>query len=160
MGYSLTIHPFRLVLRSVGLGFYTDILLVVPSPSRCLLSMNKYGRTGCSVCADMYAPGLGFSCRKCDGSAGDAAMATGGMVAIVIIGIVALILKHFARRVDDDDTDDAGEGACQTCKRGLSFVYSFVMKSFPLTAFKTVIVVWQVVTQVSSFTRCVPHATC
>lgn len=75
-------------------------------------------------------------------------MATGGVVAVVMVGIVALVLTNFAGRIADEDVGDAEEGESRTCKRGVSYVYSLAIKSFPLTAFKTVIVVWQIVTQV------------
>lgn len=71
----------------------------------------------------------------------------------MIIMITAFILVELARRIDgegidDDGIDGAQEGAPTTCKRGVDWVLSIIAKSFPLTAFKTVVVVWQIITQV------------
>lgn len=88
-------------------------------------------------------------------------MATGCIVAVAIVGIVALVLTNFAGRIEDEDiTGDAEEGGSRSCKGGLSYVYSLIMKSFPLTGFKTVIVVWQIVTQVSSSPESASDAMC
>lgn len=80
-------------------------------------------------------------------------MAIGGFVVAVVVVITAFILLDLARRIDGEGVDDEGigraeEAEARTCKRGLDWVLSIIAKSFPLTAFKTVIVVWQIVSQV------------
>ncbi|CAN0137547.1 unnamed protein product, partial [Scytosiphon promiscuus] len=101
----------------------------------------------CTVCADTYAPGLGFSCHKCEGPAGQSALAIGGIVTAVVVTVTAFLLMELTRRIDDEGTGEAQEGGPRTCKKGINWVLSIIAKSFPLTAFKTVIVVWQIVTQ-------------
>ena len=103
----------------------------------------------CAVCSDTYAPGLGFSCHKCEGPSGESAKAVGGIVFVVVVVIVALILMDFAGFIGDDGVEDADEAKPRTCKRGINWVSSVIAKSVPLTALKTVIVVWQIITQVS-----------
>lgn len=66
-------------------------------------------------------------------------MVTGGIMAVVVLGIAALVLRNFAGRIGDEDNDGDDWDESRTCTRGIHHVYSLILKSFPLTAFKTVI---------------------
>lgn len=123
-------------------------LLVLPRNIVCIVA--------CTVCADAYAPGFGYSCHKCDGPTGDSAIAIGFIIFAVVVIITALLLLELARRIDGEGMDGEGmdganggrEGEPRRFKRGVNWVLSIIAKSFPVTAFKMLIVVWQIVTQV------------
>lgn len=112
----------------------------------------------CAVCADTHAPGFGFSCHECEGAVGESAKAIAGVAIGVVAISVALILMDFTRRVGGEGGDDIEEGGPRTCKRDISAIVSRIVKSLPMTAIKTVIVVWQIITQVRRSYNRLPYA--
>lgn len=118
------------------------------------------------VRAESYAPGFGFSCHRCSGQAGKSAVGIGVAVLFVLLVAVALILKELVREVHDGTTEnitDVDDGGGRSSKSGgregrlrsttfwerwLSSCRGVLVKAFPLTSFKTVVVVWQIITQV------------
>lgn len=69
------------------------------------------------------------------------------MLAAVLLA-VALIVADLVRVVDQDD-DGGHEGvALGSWERKFQAARALLAKSVPLTSFKTVVVVWQILTQV------------
>lgn len=115
------------------------------------------------MCADTYAPGLGLSCHQCSGQAGKSAVGVGVGVLIIVLVVVTLILMELVRVVEDGRTEcttdnDGGRASSSSTQegtpkfeQGYEYMRAFVGKALPLTSFKTVVVVWQIVTQVGDW---------
>lgn len=88
----------------------------------------------CSVCSEGYTASLGFVCTKCsDNITGDIALATVGAIVFLFV-VVSFISYLLSAESEDDD-------------RG---ILARVTRFVPLSSVKIVIVVWQIITQVSS----------
>lgn len=90
--------------------------------------------TDCSVCSEGYTASLGFVCTKCsDDIAGGITIAAVGSIIFVFV-FIAFIIHMLSGMSKDAD-------------RGLvARVTSFI----PLHTVKIIVVVWQIITQVSS----------
>lgn len=95
----------------------------------------------CAVCTDGYASGSAYSCHKCSGAAGRSATWLAVLALIVAIVVVFVTVSDLVRVVGDDGSGTAWGRRRLAGRR-------FISKAFPLTAIKTVVVVWQIVTQV------------
>lgn len=97
------------------------------------------------MCAGNYAPGLSYSCRSCIGN--DRTIALGlSSVFFVLAGLVIFIaVADLLRTVDEA----AGEKETLQPFGSWSFV-SRVAGVMPWSAIKIVVVVWQIVSQVST----------
>lgn len=65
---------------------------------------------------------------------------------LVVLFVVTILVVNLVRVVDAGAENEEGEKGFW--KRKYSTCSNFLMKAFPLTAIKIVVVVWQIVTQV------------
>ena len=89
----------------------------------------------CSVCSENYAPNLSFTCRKCfDRRVG---VATAVVLAVLVLAVGLVVILYLV------SAEEGGAG------RG---IVNRVMKRIPMQSVKIIIVVWQILTQVSTDT--------
>lgn len=98
----------------------------------------------CAVCTDGYASGSSYSCHECSGAAGRSATWLAALALVVAVVVLVGLVSDLVRVVDDNATRTVWGRRRSDCRR-------FVKKAFPLTAIKTVVVVWQIVTQVRTY---------
>lgn len=69
---------------------------------------------------------------------------------LAIMLVVGVIVADLLRVVEEHEmVEDEEEGVrALSSKRGLASCHAFVMRVFPVAAFKIVVVVWQIITQV------------
>ena len=110
---------------------------VICSVPNVLDSKHYIFLTDCSVCSKNYASSFGFTCNKCpDNTAGGIALAV-ILAFVVVFGFVALVSHLVSGRMGRADKG----------------IVSRLARYVPLHSIKIVIVVWQIITQVSSSCR-------
>lgn len=89
----------------------------------------------CSVCQDGYAATLAFICARCSGS-GQAAVLSVAMVFMVIaVGVVVYIVTFLVSTRPTETSDNR--------------LHARVLRALPLASVKIIVVVWQILSQVS-----------
>ena len=90
--------------------------------------------TDCSVCQRGYSPSLSTTCTPCSPSRRQWLVA----IAVITVVIVGCAMVVFAVHLVSTSSED---------QRGCHIYYT-ILRGLPLQAFKTVVVVWQILTQV------------
>ena len=102
-------------------------------------SANSHAPTDCAVCEDDYAAALLYTCSKCSG-------ADGVVVAILALALAsvvfAAVVVHLLSAPVNPALIDARPTMIRTKLRE-------VMQAIPSQALKTIVVSWQILTQVS-----------
>lgn len=93
----------------------------------------------CAVCEDGYSAGLAHTCMRCSASKRQGIMAASVVAAFLAVCATAATFRYLLS-LEFEETN-------------LVSFHRKVHQAFPLQAFKTVIVVWQILTQVSDSTR-------
>lgn len=106
--------------------------------------MLLYVVSDCSVCQPGYAPVFGQRCRTCDGKGKQTAMAVSAIVLSALVVVVCFIVADLVQVIDPEPTPETKA----SWRRRLSAWRVRVVKKFPRTAVKIVLVVWQIITQV------------
>ncbi|CAM9198733.1 unnamed protein product [Ectocarpus sp. 8 AP-2014] len=108
----------------------------------------------CAVCATDSAAGYAYSCHNCSGDSASTALGFGVAVLVVVMLVVAVIVSDLVRVVGDEAREEDGDRRKRRCLEAV-FVscHTAIVKAFPLTAVKTVVVVWQITTQFGSIAR-------
>lgn len=99
------------------------------------------------MCLDGYAPGTSYSCTRCAGATGQSATSL-AVVILVVAVLVAVVVIADLMRVVDERSDVGEDGAQGVWEHRRSSCHRVLVRAFPITAIKTVVVVWQIVTQV------------
>lgn len=110
-------------------------------------------KTDCAVCEEGYASGVTYSCHACfDWRSLSAGIAVAGTVIILLI--VFFIVSDLMQAVGGEGADalsSGGAGRFDTPWKGVLFsCRNYIVNAVPLTAVKIVVVVWQIVTQVTN----------
>lgn len=100
--------------------------------------------TDCAVCANNYAAGFSYTCRSCRGN--NKAIAV-GTFCISLVVVMALVLVAIIDLLQD--VQEPGRVGSSRCGISRWSAIGRISESLPLTAIKIVVVVWQIVTQVS-----------
>lgn len=108
----------------------------------------------CAACAQGFAPGVAFSCRKCSGSTMQSAIGLAVVMFLVVLPMAALLfsslgslMKEGEEEEEDEDDEDV-KLAQRTWKQRYWSWQRLVVKMLPLTAIKIVVTVWQIISQV------------
>lgn len=125
--------------------------LPVPSQNHACFKL-FFDCADCAVCEDGYAPGTAYICRKCSGSSMGSAMGVAAAALAVTLLVVAVVASDLVRVVDGNGENSRNEerGARAALSRGFARCYTFSARAFPLTTVKIIVVVWQIITQVSA----------
>lgn len=99
----------------------------------------------CASCVAEYAQGFSYSCRSCEGDDKVIPITVFCLSLATALGVVALVTGDLLRVLDPsrplEELSLLPNSVCES-------VASRFSDSVPLTAFKIVVVVWQIVTQV------------
>lgn len=103
----------------------------------------------CAVCAEGYAAGLAYSCYECTEANGRISKGI-TVVVILIVVFMAIAAIYDTVRVRKNGTEDGEEWDNEEVawKRRILSCRNFLVQAVPLSAIKTAVVVWQIVTQV------------
>lgn len=101
----------------------------------------------CAVCAEGFAPGVAYSCRKCSGSAKKFALALASVVGLAMFLLAGLLLWYMGR-VAIENSGGSMEIARGGWGQNGRSCRSFPLKLLPVTAMKIVVTVWQIIYQV------------
>lgn len=104
-------------------------------------------RSDCAVCAEHFSPRIAYRCGECSEKARRSAAGLVVATFVVVMVVAVVLLKHLGS-VADSDGRGAGARRISIQRKCVSFQNS-LMKVLPLTAIKIVVVVWQIVFQVS-----------
>lgn len=103
----------------------------------------------CAVCTDGYAAGSSYSCTKCSGAIGRSASWLAAVILVVAVLIAIAAVAYLVGMVGEGGDGDRDEGGARlSLARKWSSCRAVIVKALPLTGIKTVVVVWQIVTQV------------
>lgn len=83
----------------------------------------------CAVCEDGYSPTLAYTCSKCSNGEG---IAFAAIVLLVVAAAVVVVIFHLV----SDNRDETNTR------------FKRLTKALPVQGFKTVVVAWQILTQV------------
>lgn len=98
-----------------------------------------YALPDCSICEEGYATTLAYTCTNCGGD-GDEEFAV-AVIAFILAAVgLALVVAYLISKTDENKSSGQ-EGASREGFRRL-------VKALPLQALKTVVVSWQILTQV------------
>lgn len=111
--------------------------------------MSLFTVADCAVCAEGYAPSIIGGCYKCTRSSVTSAVGLAVAVLALTLGLV-IELWDLVAVVDGNGSVEAKqEGEKGFRKWKLSSCRSCLKTMFPVTSIKIVVVVWQILTQVS-----------
>ena len=100
----------------------------------------------CAVCKKNYAEGVSYSCTKCSSANDRSAVGLAVFIAVAALMATTVLLSYLGRGTDEwAEERSSGRGCWQ---RFTLNSHDFLLKVFPLTAIKIVVVVWQIVFQV------------
>lgn len=109
-----------------------------------------------AVCTDGYSSGISYSCTKCSEAL---RRSTTWLAAVMLVVAVLVAIAGVADLVTvlDEDGEGQEDGARSGWRQRWSSCRLVMAKVIPLTAIKTVVVVWPIVTQVPLLT-CSKHS--
>lgn len=102
----------------------------------------------CAVCAKGFSPGMAYSCTKCSGRTKKSGVGV-AVTSVIIVPVVAVMLLRYLGRAEDDDTRGRRGASRGFLRQKCDIFQESLSKVLPLTAIKMVVVVWQIVLQVS-----------
>lgn len=120
--------------------------------------MHSLTAADCAVCGNDSAAGYAYSCHKCSGDYAVAATGFGVAVLVAVLLVVAVFVSDLVRVVGDEAREeDDGRGTRRCWESMFVSCHTVIVKAFPLTAVKTVVVVWQITTQVRCRVHMIKH---
>ena len=94
----------------------------------------------CAVCQEDYSPGLDFSCSKCSTTSGIARVATSGVLLVSFFVLVFILVNLVSLGPTSDEASNSTSISVLRRLKGTVRLHSL----------KTIIVVWQIITQASN----------
>lgn len=102
------------------------------------------------MCAEDYVPGIKYSCHKCSERSPGSDVGPMLTTLLVFVAILVVVLSYLLAVVKVDSRAERYQNEAQgSWEWAASSTYKFLLKMFPLTSIKVVLVVWQILTQVS-----------
>ena len=104
------------------------------------------GVADCAVCAEGFAPGIAYSCRKCSGGVTTLAVAIMAAFVVALLLFATFVFVHLGSVVPDESVE-MGQSSRM---RKYSSCRASIAQIVPFTAIKIVVTVWQIISQVCS----------
>lgn len=105
----------------------------------------------CAVCADGFAPLASYNCRQCSDSGRSLTVGLVAAIVMVLVLLTVLLSAYLTRSIDVglEDFDQIEVARDSSMKKRCIRWEKVIVKVFPLTSVKTIVVVWQIVSQVT-----------
>lgn len=140
----------QLIYYSPGYYIYFTNNLALTTLSDMHLIPCTFPLADCAVCTEGYAPGPSRRCHECSVENMGYTVGFCITVLLLVLFVVVLVVSHLLQMVGGEARQAPGQP--QPWWRGkMSRFRSFLVKSIPLSAIRIVVVVLQIVIQVSFF---------